>query len=54
MLPGANINRRRGLQIPKYFEILFRDAGVANEHVMFNLYHGALSFSQAKSWVKCL
>jgi len=44
-------------QLPMWFantEILFRDAGVANEGVMFNLFRGALSSSQANSWAKFL
>jgi len=39
-------------QLPMWFEnteILFRDAGVANERVMFNLFRGALTSSQANT-----
>ena len=44
-------------QLPMWFantEILFRDAGVANERVMFNLFRGALTSSQANTWAKFL
>ena len=44
-------------QLPMWFantEILFRDAGIANERVMFNLFRGALTSSQANTWAKFL
>jgi len=44
-------------QLPMWFantEMLFRDAGVANERVMFNLLRGALTSSQANTWPKFL
>jgi len=44
-------------QLPMWYantEILFRDAGVANERVMFNLFRGALTSSQADTWAKFL
>jgi len=35
-------------------EILIRDAGVANERAMFNLFRGASTSSQANTWAKFL
>ena len=52
-----NLNSPDEHQLPMWFantEILFRDAGVANERVMFNLFRGALTSSQANTWAKFL
>ena len=44
-------------QLPMWFantEIHVRDAGLANERVMLNLFRGALTSSQANTWAKFL